>query len=328
MSRALLLSSGWRALGSMAPRSLTVPANLPPAATSVMSGERMQQLAERLSPVSSGLVNSSRGFATSTIRRSDEDKGPAMDQAAMSRKVDPAEAAMKKAADEMAKKAASSKKKDSGKSEKEAAAKKAAAEKAAAAKAAAEKAAAEKAEKAAAEKAAAEKAAAEKAAAEKAAAEKAAAAKAAAEKAAAEKAAAEKAAAEKAAAAKAAAEKAAAEKAAAEKAAAEKAAAEKAAAEKAAAEKAAAEKAAADAAAEAAAIANMRDPIQELFLTSIRAYGSSGGLGAADAAAQDDLKAELERVARQYGIAAGEDVTAFPKFEFKDEPVDPINISQ
>ena len=34
----------------------------------------MQQLAERLSPVSSGLVNSSRGFATSTIRRSDEDK--------------------------------------------------------------------------------------------------------------------------------------------------------------------------------------------------------------------------------------------------------------
>merc|ERR1712007_110408 len=98
-----------------------------------------------------------------------------------------------------------------------------------------------------------------------------------------------------------------------------------AAAEKAAAEKAAAEKAAiANAAAEAAAIANMRDPIQELFLTSIRAYGSSGGLAAADAAAQDALKAELERVARQYGIEAGEDVTAFPKFEFKDEPVDTI----
>merc|ERR1712212_1127943 len=166
------------------------------------------------------------------------------------------------------------------------------------------------------------KAAEEAAAAEKAAAEKAAAEKAAAEKAVAEKAAAEKAAAEKAA------KKAAAEKAAAEEAAAEKAAAEKAAVEKAAAEKAAAEKAAADAAAEAAAIANMRDPIQELFLTSIRAYGSSGGLAAADAAAQDALQAELERVARQYGIAAGEDVTAFPKFEFKDEPVDPISISQ
>merc|ERR1719449_394519 len=181
MSRALLLSSGWRALGSLTSRNITVPANLQPAACSAMSGERMQQLAERLSPVSgASLVNSSRGITTSTIRRSDEEKGPAMDQAAMSRKVDPAEAAMKKAADEMAKKAASSKKKDSGKSEKEAAAKKAAAEKVAAEKAAAKKAAAEK---AAAEKAAAEKAAAEKAAAEKAAAEKAAAVKAAAKKA-------------------------------------------------------------------------------------------------------------------------------------------------
>ena len=82
------------------------------------------------------------------------------------------------------------------------------------------------------------------------------------------------------------------------------------------------------AAAESAAIANMRDPIQELFLTSIRAYGSSGGLAAGDAASQDALNAELERVARQYGIAAGEDVTAFPKLEFTDEAVDPINISQ
>ena len=47
-----------------------------------------------------------------------------MDQAAMSRKVDPAEAAMKKAANEMAKKAAN-KKKDSGKSKKEGASEKA-----------------------------------------------------------------------------------------------------------------------------------------------------------------------------------------------------------
>merc|ERR1711936_1420989 len=58
----------------MANRSLNVPANLQPAACSAMSGERMQQLAERLLPVSASLVNSSRGIATSTIRRSDEDK--------------------------------------------------------------------------------------------------------------------------------------------------------------------------------------------------------------------------------------------------------------
>ena len=34
----------------------------------------MQQLAERLAPVSASLVNSSRGITTSTIRRSDEEK--------------------------------------------------------------------------------------------------------------------------------------------------------------------------------------------------------------------------------------------------------------
>ena len=38
-----------------------------------LPGERMQQLAERLSPSSASLVNS-RGISTSTIRRSDEEK--------------------------------------------------------------------------------------------------------------------------------------------------------------------------------------------------------------------------------------------------------------
>merc|ERR1712223_1577021 len=109
MSRALLLTSGWRALGSLAPRSLVVPASLQPASCSAMSAERMHQLAERLSPVSTSLVNS-RGIATSAVRRSDEEK-----------------AAEEKAAAEAAAKAA---------------AEKAAAEKAAAEKAAAEKAAA------------------------------------------------------------------------------------------------------------------------------------------------------------------------------------------
>ena len=37
------------------------------------SAERMHQLAERLSPVSTSLVNS-RGIATSAVRRSDEEK--------------------------------------------------------------------------------------------------------------------------------------------------------------------------------------------------------------------------------------------------------------
>ena len=37
------------------------------------SAERMHQLAERLSPVSTSLVNS-RGISTSAVRRSDEEK--------------------------------------------------------------------------------------------------------------------------------------------------------------------------------------------------------------------------------------------------------------
>jgi len=231
---------------------------------------------------SSSCTPGARYLTTSSVARS-KDEEPVMDQAAMSKKVDPMEAAMKKSADEMAKKAMEKKKKEGGKKD------------------------------------AAERSSAEKAASEKAAAEKAAAKKAAAEKAAAEKAAAEKAAAEKAAAEKAAAEKAAAEKAAAEKAAAEKAAAEKAAAEKAAAEKAAAE--------EAAAIANMKDPIQELFLVSIRAYEQSGGLEHADSTTQAELQSELERVARQFGGTGG-DMTVFPEFTFTDPTLDPINISQ
>merc|ERR1712106_924974 len=127
---------------------------------------------------------------------------------------------------------------------------------------------------------------------------------------------------------KAAAEKAAAEEAAAEKAAAEKAAAEKAAAEKAAAEKLATENAAAEKAAEEIAIQNMKDPIQELFLISIKGYSSSGGLAEADTATQDELAKELERVAKQFGGEEGEDMTQFPDIKFKDLEVEPINISQ
>merc|ERR1712059_230401 len=103
-----------------------------------------------------------------------------------------------------------------------------------------------------------------------------------------------------------------------------------AAAEKAAAEaKAAAEKAAAEAkAAEEIAIRNMKDPIQELFLTSIKSYSGSGGLANADAASQADLVKELERVAKQYGGAEGVDMTQFPAVEFEEITVEPINISQ
>merc|ERR1711992_482285 len=137
-------------------------------------------------------------------------------------------------------------------------------------------------------------------------------------------------AAEEAAAAKKAAEEAAAKKAAEEAAAAKKAA--EAAAVKKAAEEAAAKKAAEAAAAakqaEDIAIANMKDPIQELFLTSIRAYSTSGGLENADATTKAAVQTELARVAKQFGGDEGEDMASFPDLKFTDPEVDSINISK
>ena len=75
------------------------------------------------------------------------------------------------------------------------------------------------------------------------------------------------------------------------------------------------------------AIANMNDPIQELFLTSIKAYTTAGGLENADPATRVEVQTELARVAKQFGGAEGEDMAQFPELEFKDPEVEPINIS-
>merc|ERR1712066_90912 len=75
------------------------------------------------------------------------------------------------------------------------------------------------------------------------------------------------------------------------------------------------------------AIANMKDPIQDLFLTSIRAYSTTGGLENADKATQAEVQAELARVNKQFGGGEGEDMSQFPVLEFKDPEVESINIS-
>merc|ERR1712019_118019 len=75
--------------------------------------------------------------------------------------------------------------------------------------------------------------------------------------------------------------------------------------EAAAAKKKAEEEAAAKRKAEEIAIANMKDPIQELFLTSIRAYSSTGGIENADPVSKSELNAELTRVAKQFGGVEG-----------------------
>merc|ERR1712227_244861 len=75
------------------------------------------------------------------------------------------------------------------------------------------------------------------------------------------------------------------------------------------------------------AIANMKDPIQDLFLTSIRAYSTAGGLENADEVTKAQVEAELARVAKQFGGAEGEDMTQFPQMDFKDPEVESINVS-
>merc|ERR1712241_1585074 len=78
---------------------------------------------------------------------------------------------------------------------------------------------------------------------------------------------------------------------------------------------------------EETAIANMKDPIQDLFVTSIRAYSNTGGLENADPVTRGELKAELARVAKQFGGSEGEDMSQFPTLDFKDPEVESINIS-
>merc|ERR1711874_803829 len=73
------------------------------------------------------------------------------------------------------------------------------------------------------------------------------------------------------------------------------------------------------------AIRNSVDPIQQLFLDSIH----SAAAGKIDLGAEfdEDLKQELARVANQFGIRDGKDVTAFPDIKFEEPTLDPINVS-
>jgi len=290
-------------------------------------------------------------IGTSALCRSDEEKGPMIDNAAMSRQLHASKVNMKKAGEELVKKAAVIRRKKSGTSmeqtgKENAAGKKNASEKAAAKKEAAKKIAAEK---AASKKEAAKNAAGEKEASKKEATKKAAVKKAAAEKAIPKKEAVKKTAAEKASAKKAlaSAKKMANEEVAANKVGVMKSikrkTTEKKVQEKTLQEVNVIEKTAPkdvkkvvkkDSEERAVVVAfdnvieNMMDPIQKLFLASIRAYRRNEGLAIAGDEAQDELKAELEKLASRHGFQAGEDATAFPELEFSDQTVDPIDIEQ
>ncbi|XP_019881576.1 ATP synthase-coupling factor 6, mitochondrial [Aethina tumida] len=73
------------------------------------------------------------------------------------------------------------------------------------------------------------------------------------------------------------------------------------------------------------------DPIQQLFVDKIREYkskSSGGKLVDPTPELEKELKKELEKVAKQYGGASGEDMTKFPSFKFQEPTIDPINLEK
>ncbi|CAG4956912.1 unnamed protein product [Colias eurytheme] len=77
-----------------------------------------------------------------------------------------------------------------------------------------------------------------------------------------------------------------------------------------------------------AAASKASDPIQQLFLDKIREYkqkSAGGKMVDVSPAVEKELKAELEKLERQYGGGSGVDMTAFPSFKFEDPKLDPIN---
>lgn len=73
----------------------------------------------------------------------------------------------------------------------------------------------------------------------------------------------------------------------------------------------------------APALQKATDPIQQLFVNKIRECKSasvSGGLA-------NEMKVELERVAKQYGGGQGVDMAKFPDVKFTEPAVDPIDSS-
>lgn len=100
----------------------------------------------------------------------------------------------------------------------------------------------------------------------------------------------------------------------------------------------------------APAMQKATDPIQQLFVDKLREYRQKSGgyvfllslilldsivheyysgnkLVEASPELERELKAELEKVAKQYG-SDGQDMTKFPTFKFQDPVIDPINLEK
>jgi len=70
-------------------------------------------------------------------------------------------------------------------------------------------------------------------------------------------------------------------------------------------------------------MANVSDPIQQLFLDKIREYKGKFDSKTFDPSIDKGYKADLEKIGKQYNIAPNEDPTKFPTIKFDEPKVDP-----
>ncbi|XP_041373294.1 ATP synthase-coupling factor 6, mitochondrial-like [Gigantopelta aegis] len=75
------------------------------------------------------------------------------------------------------------------------------------------------------------------------------------------------------------------------------------------------------------------DPIQQLFVEKIRDYANKsksigGKLVDATPDVENILRDQLDKVNRVYAVKEGQDMTAFPTFNFSDVPLAPVGLGE
>lgn len=70
-------------------------------------------------------------------------------------------------------------------------------------------------------------------------------------------------------------------------------------------------------------MANVSDPIQQIFLDKIREYKGKFDSKTFDPSIDKGYKADLEKIGKQYNISPNEDSTKFPTIKFDEPKVDP-----
>ncbi|XP_026807219.1 ATP synthase-coupling factor 6, mitochondrial-like [Rhopalosiphum maidis] len=70
-------------------------------------------------------------------------------------------------------------------------------------------------------------------------------------------------------------------------------------------------------------MANILDPIQQLFLDKIREYNGKFDSKTFDSSIDKGYKGDLEKIGRQYNIGTNENPTKFPTIKFDEPNIDP-----